>query len=280
MTIQRQFILPNCTFSLEGISNSVSDATLGGSLDVLLRLECQFGDLTQPLTGGLDLLNSLIQATNQCTQSWMSGVPHRRLTKLNQDQSAVHLLPKTGDGFELTIPQALLNEPPSGAADPIRVNLNTIQLFDLVEALDQLLADQQTLPNLSLAVRPLSRSEAASGQALQKSTPAILGAASIAIAAAGFYFLPVPKASPPPKDQPQPTSTDAPTPGTLPPGVSIPTPGVTTEPAPGESPSPSPADESPTLAPTEESPSSVPPEESPTPSPAPESPNPSPDASP
>lgn len=241
MTIQRQFILPNCTFNLEGISNSVSDAALGGSLDVLLRLECQFGDLTQPLTGGLDLLNSLIQATNQCTQAWMSGVPHRRLTKLNQDQSAVHLLPKSEDGFELTVPMSLLNESAQFAEDPLTINLTTIQLFDLVEAIDQLLADQQTLPNLSLAVRPLSRSEAASGQALQKSTSAVLGAASVAIAASAFYFLPVPNASPPPKDPPKTESTDAPVPGgATPPDVSIPV-----SPIPGEAPSPAPTGEAP-----------------------------------
>ena len=175
MTIQRQFSLPNCTLDLEGISNSVSDAALGESLDVLLRLECQFGNLAQPLTGGLDLLNSLIQATNQCTQSWMSGVPHRRLTKLNQDQSAVHLLPQEEDGFELTVPTSLLNESSQYAEDPLTVHLTTIQLFDLVEALDQLLADQQTLPNLSLSVRPLSRSEAASGQPLQKFSASSVG---------------------------------------------------------------------------------------------------------
>lgn len=247
MTIQRPFILPNCTLNLEGISNSLSDAVLGESLDVLLRLECQFGDLKKPLIGGLDLLNSLIQATNQCTQSWMSGIPHRRLTKLNQDEAAVHLLPKEEDGFELTIPLDLLNEMPSGADNPVRVGLTTLQLFDLVEALDQLLADQQTLPNLSLAVRPLSRAEAASGQGLQKSASAVVGAASVAIAASIFYLLPVPQASAPPKDPPkaEPTSTETPAPGTLP-GV----PPIQVSPSPGDSPAESPNPES-----TEESPS-------------------------
>lgn len=260
MTIQRPFILPNCTLNLEGISNSLSDAALGESLDVLLRLECQFGDLKKPLIGGLDLLNSLIQATNQCTQSWMSGVPHRRLTKLNQDESAVHLLPKEEDGFELTIPTALLNETPSDADDPVRVSLTTLQLFDLVEALDQLLADQQTLPNLSLAVRPLSRSEAASGQALQKSASAVVGAASVAIAASIFYLLPVPKASAPPKDPPKaaPTSTETPAPGTAPPGV---VPPIQVSPSPEESPAESPSPES-----TEASPS---PDAAPSPEPSP-----------
>lgn len=258
MTIQRPFILPNCTLNLEGISNSISDAALGESLDVLLRLECQFGDLKKPLIGGLDLLNSLIQATNQCTQSWMSGIPHRRLTKLNQDESAVHLLPKEEDGFELTIPTELLNETPSDTDGPVQVGLTTLQLFDLVEALDQLLADQQTLPNLSLAVRPLSRAEAASGQGLQKSASAVVGAASVAIAASIFYLLPVPQASAPPKDPPkaEPTSTETPAPGTLP-GV----PPIQVSPSPGESPAESPNPES-----TEESPSpdaSPEPEESP-----------------
>ena len=255
MTVQRQFNLPHCTLSLEGISNSVSDAVLGDSLDVLLRLECQFGNLAKPLTGGLDLLNSLIQATNQCTQSWMSGVPHRRLKKLNQDQSAVHLMPKEEDGFELTIPKSLLSESTDYAEDPIRVGLTTVQLFDLVEALDQLLADQQTLPNLSLAVRPLSRSEAASGQALTKSTPMVLGAVSVAIAASAFYFVPVPKVSPPPKNQPTPASTDAPNPipgTTVPPGTApesapaspgaeaVPENSAIPEPPPGTAPAPEP----------------------------------------
>lgn len=249
MTIQRQFILPHCTLNLEGISNSVADAVLGSSLDVLLRLECQFGNLKQPLTGGLDLLNSLIQATNQCTQAWMSGVPHRRLKKLNQDQSAVHLLHKEEDGFELTVPTSLLNESTQYAEDPLSVHLTTIQLFDLVEALDQLLADQQTLPNLSLAVRPLSRSEAASGQALQKSASAVLGTVSVAIAATAFYFLPVPKASPPPKDLPSPTTpTDTSNPTAPPsPGSTTPanpdTSNPTASPAPGSTTSPDPAPE-------------------------------------
>jgi len=39
----------------------------------------------------------------------------------------------------------------------VQLDLTTVQLFDLVEAVDQFFADSQTLPDLSLQLTPVSK---------------------------------------------------------------------------------------------------------------------------
>ena len=229
MTIQRQYQLPNCTLKLEGMSQTTADTDqmLRPSLDLLMRFECQLMQPTQSLVGGLELLQSLMEATSQCTQEWMSGIHHMQATKRHLPKETVTLQRSEDKGFRLMVPTTLLTtaEPDATTADEgttpahVVLQLSTVQLFDLVEALDQLIADSQTLPNLAAELRPLSRRQAAQGEPLVKrATPLALGTGSLAIATAALFFLPVPKVSPPPEELLlPPTPTESPRPGAAPP---------------------------------------------------------------
>jgi hypothetical protein len=223
MTIQRQYLLPNCTLTLEGLSNAIGTQELRPSLDTLMRFECHFAKLDQTLVGGLDFLESLIRATSECTQSWMSGVQHTKAKQKARQTDQVQLQSVVDGQFQMSVPTGLLSAPSMSAEErSVNLQLSTVQLFDLAEALDQLLADSQTLPNLSPNIRPLSRREALSGQPLAKrAAPLALGTVSLVIAASVLYFIPAPDISRP-KDKPVTTETPA-VPGT----PSSPTTGTT-----------------------------------------------------
>jgi hypothetical protein len=236
MTIQRQYQLPNCTLSLEGMSHARTDAEhiLRPSLDILMRFECHFINPAQSLVGGMDLLQSIINATNQCAQEWMSGVHHIQTAKGHHLSDQIRLQPLENSAFQLTVPSALLHssqvdlskygdDTDLATKDSLQLQLSTLQLFDLVEALDQLMADQQTLPNLVSDLRPLSRRQAIQAEPLVKrAAPLILGTGSLAITIAAFFFLPVPKVSPPPEELLRPSTPSEPATSPSPAGASPP----------------------------------------------------------
>jgi Domain of unknown function (DUF4335) len=223
MSINRQFSLPNCVLILEGLSNAPEGTTTGSrpELSVLTRFECYFAREKKALVGGLDLLQGLIAATNDCVQAWISGIPsapHKRADAAHR----VEIKPANG-GFEMTVPEDLLSQ---GLADPskdpeksvLQLHLSAVQLFDLMEAIDQLAADRQTLPNLQMTTRSRSKKETLSGSLLiEQSAPVAIGTASVAVAAAALFFMPIPKvptlkepeASPSPLVQPVPITPAA-----------------------------------------------------------------------
>ena len=76
--------------------------------------------------------------------------------------------------------------------------MNTVQLFDLVEAVDQFFADTQTLPELSLELQPVTRRYGGASQALvRQAVPAAVGVSSLAVAAIAFNLIPPPQLRPP-----------------------------------------------------------------------------------
>jgi Domain of unknown function (DUF4335) len=224
MSINRQFSLPNCVLILEGLSSTPEGTGVTRpELSILTRFECYFAREKQALVGGLDLLQSLVSATNDCVQACISGVPsapHKR----TDTAFKVEIQPANG-GFDLTVPKDLLSQGLSESSkEPensgVQLHLSTVQLFDLMEAIDQLAADRQTLPDLQTAIRSRSRQETLSGSVLaEKSAPVAIGAASVAAAAAALFFMPVPKV-PTPKE---PESAPLIQPSSLPPAASPPT---------------------------------------------------------
>jgi Domain of unknown function (DUF4335) len=229
MSINRQFSLPNCVFILEGLNSATDTAsTARPELSILTRFECYFAREKQALVGGLDLLQSLVAATNDCVQACISGVPSATAYKRTSTAPQVEI--KSVDhGFELTVPEDLLSLGLSDLSkDPeispeistVKLRLSAVQLFDLMEAIDQLAADQQTLPNLDTAIRPRSRAQTRSGSLIvEKSAPVAIGTASVAAAAAALFFVPVPKVTTP---KPQPSSSPLIQPSAVPPAAAPP----------------------------------------------------------
>ncbi len=229
MPIQRQYSLPNCVLILEGLSNA-SEASAAGrpELSIVTRFECYFAREKQTLVGGRDLLEGLLKATNNCVQSWISGL-QPTLRKGSEMTQQVQLNPVSTGGFDLAVPGELLAKGSVEDAKPddqplVQLHISSVQLFDLMEAIDQLTADQQTLPDLKAEIRPRSRQEVRSSLApLEQAAPIAIGTVGVAVAAATFFFMPVPKAPEPPKEnQTAPATLGQPvgTPAANPPGTS------------------------------------------------------------
>ncbi|MGB3199794.1 MAG: DUF4335 domain-containing protein, partial [Nodosilinea sp.] len=73
MTVQRQYTLPHCNLSLEGLSADANDPL--SPLAVLMNAECQLpGASDATLAGGREFLDSLVAAVSRYGQQLLSGV--------------------------------------------------------------------------------------------------------------------------------------------------------------------------------------------------------------
>ena len=235
MSIRRLYSLPNCTLIIDGWN----DATSAGSsavrplLSMLVNAECHLVGLEKPLTGGREFLEGLVTGVSSYAQEFLSGV---RLPEKKKSHASVHLEKIGENKHRLIVQSSVVDNSSAGSGVPaIAIDLATVQLFDLVEAVDQFFADTQTLPELSLALRPVSKRYIHSTEPIiQRATPALLGVSGLALAAIALFFVPIPDIERPteparesnssestsdPLDSPNPN----PTPGTAPnPETSLP----------------------------------------------------------
>lgn len=208
MTIQRQYSLPNCTLILEGMGDTIAlaDAPVERPpLSVLLNAECRFTGQTPSLTGGREFLEQLIATVSQYAQGCLSGISHNTR---EQKAGMVQLELVEPDVHRLTVYPKSEQSGAAIASEPIQLNLRTLQLFDLVEAIDQLLADTQTLPDLTADLTPVSKRAIASQEpTVNRVAPIALGLSSLAAASIALFFLPIPDVRPP---EPEPTTQESP----------------------------------------------------------------------
>ncbi|MBM0742543.1 DUF4335 domain-containing protein [Phormidium sp. CLA17] len=235
-TIQRLYSLPNCSLMLEGFSDNLllNSSEFRPLLSMLINTECRLARLEKPLSGGREFLESLVSVVSQYAQEFLSGLHATRLPK--QSATGLVRLERVNDNthrLSLRAP-TILDSNTNIASSPTEIDLSTVELFDLVEAIDQLLADTQTLPDLSLNLKPLSRKEIAKTEPVTKQiVPAAIGLSSLAAAAFALSLLPVPKVEPPKDLYPVRSSATTTTP---------PISGSSPTPAPSQStPSPSPS---------------------------------------
>lgn len=213
MTIRRPYSLPNCTLILEGLS----DATAAGQVDtrplmsILVNAECHFAGKEKPLTGGRDFFESLVTAASNYAQEFLSGVPHSHSLK---DKPSLVQFQKVDDHLHRLIvqsPGSSADSTHSGASTTVparQVDITTVQLFDLVEAVDQFLADGRTLPDIMLSIAPVSKRYAkAEVPVAQRAAPAAVGVTSLALAAIAFFMIPPPEVKNPKDPLPQPNSS-------------------------------------------------------------------------
>lgn len=205
MIVRRQYTLPNCKLILEGWSSEIATAGRGNSqavLSTLTNAECHIEGTPQKLHGGRVFLENLAITVHNYAQECLSGIRH---PQEQQEGEQVHL-----EKVEGTVLHRLSWQPAGDSGEePIALELTAVQLFDLVEAVDQFLADSRTLPDFSLKLQPLSRRFRQADEPLaQRAFPALLGIASLAVAAMAFYFVPVPEVrKPEPQPQASPTQT-------------------------------------------------------------------------
>ena len=206
MNIQRQYNLPNCTLVLEGLTNNTP--TDGSDprpiLSILVNTECRFLGISQKLQGGSSLLKNLVKTVSEYAQGYLSGIPHPAQSLAEGDKINLESVP----GQHL---HRLTWYPSSQTDNPVEITLTTVQLFDLVEAIDQFVADGVTLPNLTLQLKPLSRRYRPPDEPLaQRAVPATLGIASLVVAAFALFFIPSPEVKEPEPDLSVPTTETTP----------------------------------------------------------------------
>ncbi len=197
--IQRQYSLPNCTLILDGMD----DVTKSNPMDLrpimalLLNAECHigngYGNLGKPLVGGREFFESLVNAVSLYAQEFLSGVhlPASAYSDKPQMVQMKHLAPNQ---HELSYTPVQESNPNAQSA---KLNLTTVQLFDLVESIDQFVADTQTLPFWSLNLSPVAKKFAPRGVMGKQVVPAALGLSGLAIAAVAMFALPVPQVKQP-----------------------------------------------------------------------------------
>jgi hypothetical protein len=182
-------------------------------MTILTNAECHFVGINQPIAGGKEFFTSLVTAVSHYAQEFLSGIRHDQshqstaLVKLERGESQhVHQLTAlsatsvdTGEGSGMLV-----------SNEPKAIKLNTIQLFDLVEAVDQFLADGRTLPDIALPLSPVKK--AYGKELVKQATPAGIGVTSLAIAAVSMSLLPMPKIAPPNPTEKNPTTETSPNP--------------------------------------------------------------------
>ncbi|MBD2387354.1 DUF4335 domain-containing protein [Cylindrospermum sp. FACHB-282] len=246
MNIQRKYSLPNCTLLLEGLSDVTKAAhfqELRPELSILVNAECYLSSYSQPLAGGREFFESLVRSVSAYAQEFLSNVPNPQAH--NQESELVELQKINSNRHKLIVhseiaPEGFESNPNYSRQPPIQIDLNTVQLFDLVEAVDQFFADTQTLPELSLELQTVTRRYSGTSHALIKqAVPAAVGVSSLAAAALAFSLIPAPQVRPPEVKPDEQASTTAPkvtaspsvaaiaTPTTAPTEAAIPTPTTT-----------------------------------------------------
>lgn len=230
---ERQYSLPNCRLVLQGLNND-GDTSSRPLLSMITNVECYLAGQKTPISGGREFLDSLTSSVSQYAQSYLSGIqnlvrPDRRaqtgLVQLQQVSSNLHRLTVQPQGQAAT-----------------EVNLTTVQLFDLVEAVDQFFADAQTVPDLALKLDPLSKRHVAAAEPITKrAAPAAIGLSGLVAAAAVLFMLPVPEVRRPEAEAQNATGAVT---NTTPTAGAFPTdsPNADSSPAPNSSPSNSSSD--------------------------------------
>ncbi|MBD2741410.1 DUF4335 domain-containing protein [Coleofasciculus sp. FACHB-1120] len=214
MTIRRPYSLPNCTLILEGLSDAAAGQVDARPLmSILVNAECHFSGKEKPLTGGRDFFESLVTAASNYAQEFLSGVPHSyslkdkpSLVQFQKIDAHLHrlMVESPGNSGDSTHRGA------STTAQARQVDITTVQLFDLVEAVDQFLADGRTLPDIMLSIAPVPKRYAkAEVPVAQRAAPAAVGVTTLALAAIAFFMVPPPevKRSEDPLLQPNSSST-------------------------------------------------------------------------
>jgi hypothetical protein len=187
MTIKRQYSLPNCTLILEGFGDgSQGMGDLRPVMSILTNAECYLSDSSgksEMIRGGKDFFESLITAVSHHAQEFLSGVhlPESALSHLNQQVQIQTVAP---DRHRMTV---------TAEGQPEQtVEMSTVQFFDLAEAIDQFVADTQTLPKWSINLAPVPKRYAPKASRANQVVPVALGASGLALAALAMWFLPNP----------------------------------------------------------------------------------------
>lgn len=192
MTIRRQYQLPNCSLILDGLC---IDSSPGNEevMSLLVNAECRISGLERSLNGGYNFFSALVRAVSQYSQEVLSGFAHPQVVE--GEPLLVHINPGDGPYHHLVIQPEIADLGSGGDGRAVDIKLSSVQLFDLIEAVDQFFGDRQTLPELEPSLTPLPRRFVRNDEPLSdRALPAVLGVGSLVAAAMAFSLLPIPEA--------------------------------------------------------------------------------------
>lgn len=207
MSSKRQYSLPSCNLILEGMedANTESADILSGQppISILINAECHLLKSNQKLSGGSVFLTNLARAISNYAQGFLSGL---FASDKSNSSSAEYPQVSISPVPESHLHRLTLQPQPDSGEAKTEIDITTVELFDLVDAIDQLYADRSVLPDMTLELHPVSRRYRKPEQPLvERATPAVVGMTSLALAAVAFFLIP-----PPAMRQPEPESKSAP----------------------------------------------------------------------
>ena len=206
MNIKRQYSLPNCNLVLEGLEDTDTESVdiLDGQtpMSILINAEVNFLNSNQKLSGGSVFLENLSLAVSKYAQFFLSGLSQPNQGTIEYPQISIEKVP------EQCIHRLTLEPEPDSERETAEVNLTTVELFDLVDAIDQFYGDRSTLPDMTLELQPVSKRYRKPEQPLaERLTPVIVGVTSLAVAAGALFMIPPPEMREP-KPSPANNTTD------------------------------------------------------------------------
>ncbi|AFY84781.1 DUF4335 domain-containing protein [Oscillatoria acuminata] len=198
MSIQRQYSLPTCKLVLEGLTdeNLSGDRQDGARplMSILVSAECYLPPRKEPIAGGQEFFQSLVNVVSHYAQEFLSGIKRFSFHTIPVEPRDGGPTPVQLQKINPNLHRLIVQPQESYNSAPIEIELSSVQLFDLVEAVDQFCADSQTLPQIHGNLRSLSRQEAKVHEPVTKrALPATVGLSSLAVAALAFFLMPIPE---------------------------------------------------------------------------------------
>lgn len=202
-TIERQYLSPNCILSLQGFSNENNTDGIQPIMSVLTQAQCQIVGNPVILSGGLVFIEHLIKAVSAYAQQFLSGLTHTFEYTDETNYISITKVPEKNRHL------LLWQEKKEDTNGQLQVELTTVQFFDLLDTIDQLSVDNNTLPQLQDDLQPLSRRYRQGDISLiEQSTPAVMGFFGLTLAAITLFMIPNPTMIKDPNQQLKPNNLE------------------------------------------------------------------------
>jgi hypothetical protein len=189
MNIRREYNSPNCILILDGFGDESFTSDDSKLFSVVINAECHFLLKSIKLHGGKVFLEKLTEIVNNYAQQLLSGIVHHQANSHQEERITIEKVPNSQLHRLTHYPN------PTSSQESIILDLNILELFDLVDTLDQFLIDTRTLPELSSRIKPLSRHHRhiEGGSAAKRVLPLLIGLVGLVITGVGIYLMPIPK---------------------------------------------------------------------------------------
>lgn len=208
--MKKQYTRPYCTLVLDGFDenseivaeNQENIHASESLISIITSAECYFAASNQRLQGGRAFLENLASAVSNYVQELLSGLSHPQDNQTDYPKIQITSADATGKHHLVFQPDPNLEQSEQ------QIALKTVELFDLVEVIDQFYTDRSALPDVYLKLEAVRKGFRQAEEPLaQRAIPLVAGTVSLAVAAGIFFMLPLPKTFQPKPNLESPTET-------------------------------------------------------------------------